>query len=120
MSSSPNLLLLTYSEYFGRMGGLNGRILISEENWETLCGREWYASEVLGKYSEIYGAFGDTEFWKTKPIGYTEAALVCDILDVPLSEQIFEKWDPITDQFWAGPSRACIAGFDPISYVREG
>ena len=57
--------LVKYSEYFGRMGELDGLFVVDGDDWELLERlikekQTIYFGEVLGKHSEIYGTLSDT------------------------------------------------------------
>lgn len=45
--------LYEYSEYFGRMGTLSGRMILTDGQHAKLLGKSAWASEYLGKNSEV-------------------------------------------------------------------
>jgi hypothetical protein len=45
--------LYEYSEDFGRIGTLSGRMLLTDEAHDQLLGKSAWASEYLGKHSEV-------------------------------------------------------------------
>lgn len=94
------------------MGELHGKILIREEVWNALQSRRWYASEVLGKYSEVEGKFADENDFTVREITEEQLAFLEDIFDLDL-----ENLDKVRYS-WEVPT-ICIAGFNPFDHIRE-
>lgn len=106
------ILLINFYAQFGRMGELHGKTLIRKSIWERLQNRRWYASEVLGKYSEVEGAYNESDFW-VKELTEDQSTILADVLELTL-----EDLDEETDLTWSVP-HVCIAGFQPFEYLRE-
>lgn len=112
---SREYLLVSYAEDFGRMGDLDGKILIPKDTWQIVDGHRWYASEVLGKYSEVYGDVGDPETWTIKPLTQEQAELLANVFDSNLDE--LELFHPA--EIYSRFTHISLAGFDPLSYLNE-
>lgn len=97
------ILLISYRMYCGRMGELEGKCLIRENTWDDLQGYKWYASDVLGKYSEFYGVIGedDSDNWTIKEI--TDEQLTC----------LEEVFDFVMSNYFH------LSGFTPIGYLSD-
>lgn len=88
-------ILVNYSEDFGRMGVLEGMFICTQEELETLKGKEIYFGEVLGKHSDVVT---DQVFES------------CTIK--PMTKKQMET---IIDVFGDGT----ISGYNPFDYVYE-
>ncbi len=103
-------LLIKFFFDGGRMGDLYGKALMRETTWNSIQNRRWYASDVLGKHSEVWGTFGDDSF-STKEITDDQLEMLSDVLGFNISkldeEQVF--YSPYIN----------IAGFAPYDYILE-
>lgn len=105
-------LLVNFYVDCGRMGDLHGKILIREEVWNALQSRRWYASEVLGKYSEVEGNFSDENDFSVQEITDVQLEFLTVIFNLDL-----ENLDKV-GYSWEVPT-ICIAGFNPFDHIRE-
>jgi hypothetical protein len=103
-------LLIKFFFDGSRMGDLYGKALMRETTWNSIQNRRWYASDVLGKHSEVWGTFEDDSF-STKEITDDQLEMLSDVLDFNISE-LDEEW-----VFY--PPYINIAGFSPYDYIRE-
>lgn len=110
-----NFLLVEYCRDFGRMGSLNGKYLCTQDTWDKLQSREWYASDVLGKHSEVWGDFSSEDF-STRLITREQAEFLCEILNLDF-EKLNTLWDD-KEEYYVPILK--ISGFNPVDYIREG
>ena len=94
------------------MGDLHGKVLMREATWDSIQNRRWYASDVLGKHSEVWGTFADDSFY-TKEITEDQLEILSDVLGFDIS-QLDEE-----DDFMGVPAYINIAGFAPYDHIRE-
>jgi hypothetical protein len=114
-ASNREYLLVSYAEDFGRMGYLDGKILIPKDTWEIVDGHRWYASDVLGKHSQVKSDVGDPESWTIKPLTQEQAELLANVFDSELNE--LELFHPA--EIYSRRTHISLAGFDPLSYLIE-
>lgn len=86
--------LYKYAEDFGRMGDLDGMFFATEEQHERFMGKEGYASDILGKHSEVYLQFNDET-----------------IEEVELSETTIEEMFAVFGY--------CISGISALDYFEQ-
>jgi hypothetical protein len=77
------------------MGDLEGLFIASEEDVNTLIGKQLYFGEVLGKHSEVYGSLDKD-----------------DVDKVPV--------DPDVVAVLKGHLGRTLSGFNPLEYEQDG
>lgn len=110
-----NFLLVEYSRDFGRMGSLDGKFLCTQDTWDKLQPKEWYASDILGKHSEIMSDFS-SEGFSTRLITREQTEFLCEILKLDF-EKLNTLWND-KEEYYA--PTLTISGFNPVDYIREG
>nr|CAI3971214.1 hypothetical protein ORM20_00165 [Ochrobactrum phage ORM_20] len=78
-SGEPKLGVYYLDIDCGRMGSLTGKFSATDRDVADLIGKEYYASEALGKYSEISGKFEPKHFGL--------------VTDDPFAVDVFNKYD---------------------------
>lgn len=107
------ILLVKFFANLERMGALEGAMLVNQVSWEKIQGRRWYASDVLGKYSEVWGEIGESEDWKTRELSDSQVNVLQEIFDFNL-----EKLEEDPENPWHIPMIK-LGGFSPIEYIQE-
>lgn len=106
-------LIVNYEDDFGRHGNLSGKYLCTQDTWDKLENRQWYATDVLGKHSEISGNYRDN--FNTKTISKEQAEFLSEILDLDFKSLTLE-WDDENEMY---PPVITISGFEIFYYIRE-
>jgi len=88
--------LYRYEQDFGRMGSLDGMFFATDEEYDRFMGREGYASDILGKHSEVYLEFSE-ETIEEVPLSETTIEEMFEVLGAHVSGvtplDFFEQWD---------------------------
>ena len=107
-------LLVKFNWYYGRQGNLEGIFIINEKNWELCQGKEWYASDVLGKHSEVNGTIDASEF-TTRELNDAETDLLADIFGFS-KEELEAAWDYEKEMY---VPYVHLSGFSVLGYFNE-
>lgn len=93
--------LYRYEQDFGRMGSLDGMFFATDEEYDRFMGREGYASDILGKHSEVYLEFSE-ETIEEIPLSETTIEEMFDVLGAHVSGEtpldFFDQWDDEDDE----------------------
>jgi hypothetical protein len=82
-----------------------------ESVWESIQGKEWHNSGVLGKHSEVEGEFSCSEDFKIKELTDAQLEALADIFELDLND--LDK-----EQKYA-PPHINITGFNPYDCIKE-
>jgi hypothetical protein len=104
-------LLISFRVSFSWIGTLSGEALMRESVWESIQGKEWYNSGVLGKHSEVLGEFSCSEDFKIKELTDAQLESLADIFELDLND--LDK-----EQKYA-PPHINITGFNPYDCIKE-
>jgi hypothetical protein len=104
-------LLISFRVSFSWIGTLSGEALMRESVWESIQGKEWYNSGVLGKHSEVDGEFSCSEDFKIKELTDAQLEALADIFELDLND--LDK-----EQKYA-PPHINITGFNPYDCIKE-
>lgn len=56
------MILVKFNMYFGRMGGINGLFITTQNKLDKIYNKNIYFGEVLGKHSEVEGKVEASNF----------------------------------------------------------
>ena len=104
-------LLISFRVSFSWIGTLSGEALMRESVWESIQGKEWHNSGVLGKHSEVEGEFSCSEDFKIKELTDAQLEALADIFELDLND--LDK-----EQKYA-PPHINITGFNPYDCIKE-
>lgn len=111
-----NFKLVKFNIDCGRMGILDGLFIVTSDVWHVIEGLKWYANDVLGKHSELWGQIGVEGDWDAKNVSQEDLDTLARILNFDVDE--IQPYDAdLMEQYQA---RYVIAGFDIVAYIQEG